>query len=330
LAAVSSAQTITSAEALSCSDESTIRPKATGVGGYTNFENGSDGDIQVFKLEQNGGRRLYQRLRAQYAYQEYTEPGEIWLITDANGKCKSLFLTISTANRARVGESPIISRRGIPPFTMETTISAGYSLQPDDKGTYRHGRDSVSSTMCEALNLWLDVINPNKSPIRACGVPQRRTEPGDDRFIAFDLTLPIVGSGARDRGVVRANTAAMNVFWKHDHDARTTYSIQALPPGKTSKSERLNLNLTMDGKRHMLQFGSWAPGEFASPLQNVHGKGTTETVLIRYSETEWTVEAQEGSVGRLWDISDGKKAVDEGLYQFSFKVRFELLPDMIH
>ena len=148
--------------------------------------------------------------------------------------------------------------------------------------------------------------------------------------MGFDLTHPVPESGAQNRGIIKANTAAANVFWEHDPERHTTYSIQALPLGQTSSSERVNLSVTIDGKRHMLQFGSWAPGEFTSTLQNVHGNGTTAARITRDSETEWTIDAREGSIGRLWDISDGKIALDKGLYRFSFKIRFELLPDMLH
>lgn len=100
-------------------------------------------------------------------------------------------------------------------------------------------------------------------------------------------------------------------------------------PRRISRSERVQLSLSIDGKRHMLEYGSWTPGEFSSPLQNVQNPGTTDPVLTRVSETEWTVEASGGSVGRLWEISDPKKHVDVGLYRFSFILRFVLLPDIV-
>ena len=160
-------------EALSCTEESTLRPKPNGVDGFINFENGTDRDIRVYKLDQTGHRHIYQNLHPQYAYQQYTQPGEIWLIVDPAGKCLRILRATSSASLIRFGDRLIISRRGIPPFTMRTSIATGYSLRPDEKGPYRHGQDFMSSTMCEALNLWLDIANPNKSPIPACGAPQR-------------------------------------------------------------------------------------------------------------------------------------------------------------
>lgn len=90
----------------------------------------------------------------------------------------------------------------------------------------------MSSTICEALNLWLDAANPNGLPIKPCGMPKRLTPPGSDRFIGFDLTHPVAESGARNRGVVRAYSAAINVFWRHDHDRHTIDSIQSLAPAQ--------------------------------------------------------------------------------------------------
>jgi hypothetical protein len=116
-------------------------------------------------------------------------------------------------------------------------------------------------------------------------------------------------------------------FWKHDHEQHAIHSIQAIAVGQTTTSERVNLNLTIEGKRHMLQFGPWSPGEFASAMRHVHGKGTTPARVTRLSETEWMIEAPEGSAGRLWNIDDPKSTVDQGLHQFSFNIRFQLEPN---
>ena len=88
---IDGAQTISDAVQLNCSDESRLRSKSAGGEGFINFENGTGGFVQVFKLDTKGARKQYGTLNPQYAYQEYTEVGDIWVMADPNGKTLAAF-----------------------------------------------------------------------------------------------------------------------------------------------------------------------------------------------------------------------------------------------
>jgi hypothetical protein len=328
LAGAAHSQTLQPIPPLPCADEPNLRSSSTGSDASIDFLNGTSQVIHIFNIDSNGRRELYRKLRPQYSYQEHSLPGQVWLVTTAANECLGIYRSGEGAQVVRLGDKPIISRRGIPPYTLRTTISDGRDLRPDGKGPYLHGKDGISTTVCEALNLWLDSLLRKGSPIRPCAMPKHQPSHTRLRAVRYDLSHPVPASGALDLGLVEDFDSGINVFWKHDHDGRLAYSIQAIPVGESSQSERVQFMLHIGGVRHTLHVGSWVPGEFSPTPGPIHGDGTSAARLTRVSETEWLVDAPAGTLARLWSRADPKKPKDLGLYRFSFQIRFELLPDM--
>ena len=176
--------------------------------------------------------------------------------------------------------TPGHSSEHAPRYRCRRILPGGRRQRPLSARTSIGQFDGVRS-----LEPWLDaVITPGKN-IRPCGAPERRSPHGEDRFLKIDLRRPVAGSGAIQRGVVKSYNGAVSVFWRHDHEARSVDSIQALPAGETSPSERVRVMFRIDGKRFLLLFGAWAPGEFFSQLRGANGTGTTDAVVRRVSET---------------------------------------------
>src|SRR5207247_4711484 len=134
-------------------------------------------------------------------------------------------------------------------------------LSDDGKGAYVDGVDSVAAGICEALNLWLDVVDPAGRWV-PCGNPDRHNPPGRARTLLFDLSHPVAESGAMKRTVIEDGCGNVHIFWRRDQKLHMLDSIQTIPVGRTVDSDRVQMAFKIDGDRYALQFGSWVPGEF--------------------------------------------------------------------
>ena len=316
---------------LSCAEESKTASGRSNVGApitTMDVENGTDHLLQVFQIDAGGKKRdLAWRLRPQYGARAQTFAGEVWVVADQGGNCMAVFRATASPNRIRLGDQPMIFGRGIPPYAMRVSLLKGRSLSDDGKGEYVDGIDSVSAGLCEALNLWLDVIDP-AGPWAPCGNPERHNPPGRVRILRFDLTHPLAESGAMKRMVVEDGVGNVHVFWRRDQQAHLADAVQAIPAGSTVESDRVQLAFHSEGERYALQFGTWVPGEFNPTPGMISGAGTTTATITRASKAIWRVDAPEGSIGRLWAVTDPKHPNDLCLYRFSFGLQFELLPEV--
>jgi hypothetical protein len=89
----------------------------------------------------------------------------------------------------------------------------------------------------------------------------------------------------------------------------------------------LLMNVAIQGRQHILRFGSWGTEQFYMATPQTGGEGTTGASVVHGSPVECVVRSASKSVGRLWDVSDPDHPVDRGLYGFSFALRFMELSD---
>lgn len=98
--------------------------------------------------------------------------------------------------------------------------------------------------------------------------------------------------------------------------------------GASIESDRLEIQVFVNGALHLFQLGPWVLGDCAEGYARgavMHGRGTSSARVTRVSEREFIVEAPNGSRGRLWDIRVMSKPVDRGLYNIAFRVRLDVL-----
>jgi hypothetical protein len=205
----------------------------------------------------------------------------------------ALCLLISTQSRAQ-GPAPQVR----PAFAVQ--ILPGHSLASDDGTPYVDGTRGVVSFGNYALALCTDG--------RVCGtLPTRQPEKPSERVLVLDLTSPIVNSGAKDRGVIRASSANMGAFWEQDAGRRgladgrenlPVRSVLDMGIGRMVESERAEIRFFIDNVQHILQFGPWTAGVYQNTNQAVfHGEGTTRGMITRVSETEWILRSGSKSIG---------------------------------
>lgn len=215
------------------------------------------------------------------------------------------------------------------PHTISMSVQVegeAAALRDDGRGAYMTAVDSVWALSCEALNLWLQWSQrrPCVDPSYRLPTMVTRSSPAPRRLL-FDLTRPVPGSGARSLGLVRAETAEIHIFWRHEHEQRID-GIQLVPVSDTAvASERAQFHFVLDGEPYRLQMGEWAAGEFQRNVPKIHGETTSHARMFRPSHREWIVEAPAGSHARLWNLKDPAAPVDLGLYEFPFRIRWEAL-----
>lgn len=283
-----------------------------------NVENRTDQTLRIYQRLSDGTRKPEAILVPRVAERFVRKPGTTWLVEDEAGICLGAYIIGTQYGRVRIGEKELRVRHNVPPYRLKTFVSPGFSVRPDRNEAYIDG-PTVASPICDALSLFL-----GGRPQTPCGGQIRPTE--TDRHLEFDLSRPVIASGARALGVISDSRAALHVFL--DHEGRIIRSIQELESGKEAASERVEFDFHIGGIDHVLLVGPWGPGEFnraqAKPL---HGEGTTRATVKRISATGWTVEAPANSVGRLWNNADRANPIDLGLYRVSFGFTFELLPE---
>jgi hypothetical protein len=211
--------------------------------------------------------------------------------------------------------SSIVPRRGVSAIPTRVDVDdRGNALRSDGLGSYVAGADSIDAFVSAALNL--DLSGP-RGDGRAARLPTVRAL---RRFLVFDLSHPVPGSGARSRGVVHDNEAALHVFLSRVHDKRMI-SITNLDPIDTAvTSERTELQFRIAGEPYVLQLGEWTEEEFNPLAPKINGRGTSSCRIWHPAADEWTVIAPPGSAARLWKMSNPQKPVDLGLYLFPFAV----------
>jgi hypothetical protein len=213
-------------------------------------------------------------------------------------------------------------------FAVE--VLDGASLQSDGKGPYVDARGLVGTVAVNGIALCMNY--------RICGtLPARPPATASDRALMLDLRHPVLSSGARDLGLVRATPSNFGVLWEQDSTrlASDNASGQArpvirpvlsVPVGHSVVSQRVELRFFRDGVQHILQFGPWVAGQYQTQQGRYTGDGTTRGTIAHPSATEWVVRSGAASLGRLWDNQDPAHPKDLGLYRFSYAVRFRDLP----
>lgn len=89
-----------------CSEEATLRGGGSATRAGIIFDNMSDTSVQLFQIAAQG-RVLRDTLRPWVAsYQRDTPAGSAWLVADASGSCRAIFVAESTWTRASVRAKP--------------------------------------------------------------------------------------------------------------------------------------------------------------------------------------------------------------------------------
>jgi hypothetical protein len=195
-------------------------------------------------------------------------------------------------------------------------------LRSDGKGVYTHGSQDV-------LALDEGLIQMNLP-----GLQRGRKTPAA-RSVTFDLSQPVAGSGSTSLGEINDTSAVIGVIARKDAASDSIFGPRDLAVGEEVPAARVALALHIGAEtgRHVswLSFGPFAFNSCAEALAVQENVGTTTPTLKRISSTAWTVTIPFGSIGRLWyDAPDednyGRVARDRGLYSFSGRFRFSLVP----
>jgi hypothetical protein len=200
------------------------------------------------------------------------------------------------------------------PIPMTFTLDPmSTHLKSDGYGDYLNNADNVLSLSTHAYNLRI-----------------LRSEYGElsRRSLTLNLNFPVAGSEAEPQGVVTDNTCSFHVFYKLDTTVKpwSVYNFRDMPIGATVFSPRTEIFVHIKGELHVLQLGHWGLGDCNEPDGKGGrngGAGTTPVKVIRNSETSYTIVASQGSVGRLWNISNTPKTIDKGLFYTGFIVHLE-------
>jgi hypothetical protein len=199
-------------------------------------------------------------------------------------------------------------------------VHGGHSLAGDGLGPYVDAVNSSSVYNRESLSVfvWDHVSLQSNKPDPAATALH-------ERYMTFDLSRPVEGSGAVKLQMEKDDLARFHVFWKHDHGSTERFFYMGeIPIGTTVESDRVEMWAFVNGVQHVLQVGPWAMGEF-SDRAPIDGKGTTKATITRETDYSWRIKAPNGSVARLWNSSDIEHPVDKGLYYFDFDVEFTRL-----
>lgn len=115
------------------------------------------------------------------------------------------------------------------------------------------------------------------------------------RMATVDLNYPADGGPAL--GVTTNNSLQMNIRGQ----------IAQMFVGEHREVDGLfSFTHATNGKKYRINFSG--------------GNGTSLVSVTRISESEWLVEAPQGSLARLWDITRHNKAVLIGLYSMDFRL----------
>ena len=208
-----------------------------------------------------------------------------------------------------------------PSIPMTFTIDPLSSfLKSDGKGVYRNKVDRVSSLNQHPYNLLLSGYNPFEYSYDKNDL--------SSRSLSLDLNSPVLGSGAVAKGAIIDRDASFHIFYKFDRTVSPMmiYDFREIPIGATIESHRTEVGIHINGVFHTFQMGTWALGdcnEGYSYKGSINGIGTTMVRVTRHSESKFTIEAQDGSIGRLWNTQNMTKPVDLGLFKTGFIIHLE-------
>ncbi|HUS02418.1 MAG TPA: hypothetical protein VMY77_11860, partial [Chitinophagaceae bacterium] len=202
-------------------------------------------------------------------------------------------------------------------FTIDPKSSF---LKSDQNGSYKNGIDKVSSLQMHAYNFsgsgWDFMQNSyNKNNL-------------SPRFIVLDLSQPVQHSGSVPQGIIKDNDAQIHIFNIIDKTVTpwVIYDFRDLAVGTTIESPRNQINIHINGVSHLLQLGPWAlsdGNEWYSYGGKLNGNGTTKVMITRNNERSYTIIAPEGSIGRLWNVSNMSKPIDMGLFKTGFIIHLQ-------
>jgi HEAT repeat protein len=207
---------------------------------------------------------------------------------------------------------------------MRVDTRAARSLRDDGLGAYVWGADSVSVVGGPGFFLRLAAHNSFRGPFGPTTLSLRRS-------LGFDLSSPVTGSGSKPLGFVRDNEAVILIAVTVGRDSTGRVKGIAnndLPVSDTaSVLHRVEFHFRIGGHLHLLQLGDNWEGQAEAPwATGLNGRGTTNTQIVHPTRDAWIVAAPEGSIGRLWDLTDRAHPVDRGLYKFSFRTHWMTFP----
>jgi len=203
---------------------------------------------------------------------------------------------------------------GAATVSMMVDIGAGKSLGGDGQGTYINDFKNVEANLHDSANLW---TTKKDHPVAK-----------NPRLLVFNLSSPLVGSGAIPLGIVQDPRGEFHAFYKLDpvgtDGLRQIHSVQEIPNGATVQSQRTELWVRINGVQYLLIFGGdWPRNTCNSRGAVIISTGTTAGWITRTGDTWTTFSEPTGSIGRLWNYQDTFNPIDQGLYNFSFWAQFK-------
>jgi len=202
-------------------------------------------------------------------------------------------------------------------FTIDTKSKF---LRNDGEGSYIDNEDKVSSRCNFSYNLMVSGVNE----LNVSG----NWKDASSRYLILDLNSPIRNSGAIKQGIIKDHFAAFHTWYKIDTAATLDliYNFRDIPIGATIESPRTEIMIHINRKLFILELGFWSLGDCGEVYGcggKINGNGTTPVKITRHSETSYTIEAPNGSIGRLWDADNRTMPVDNGLFKTGFIIHVE-------
>ncbi|MEO7924314.1 MAG: hypothetical protein ABIR30_11610 [Chitinophagaceae bacterium] len=193
-------------------------------------------------------------------------------------------------------------------------------LKNDGGGSYKNGVDKVISLDQHAYNL----------QISGHAVWYLSGDHGNlsSRYMILDLNSPVKRSGSVAQGIIKDNDLEFHVLYKMDTTVKpqVVYNFREIPVGDSIESDRTEINFYIKDVLHTLTLGPWGFGrnnEAIAHKGHLNGIGTTKVLVIRHSETSYTIIAPEGSIGRLWKTQNMTWPVDMGLFKTGFIIHLQ-------
>lgn len=210
-----------------------------------------------------------------------------------------------------VNDNAVTSRDCIfpdtPVFNGPTVISdLADGLSSDGRGPYIQGTDDVVGSVVSA-GAALTIFHAKSSSVQK------------PRTYSVNLDYPVRGRLGRPLGIVQdTNGSGIGLMTQWSVVGDTFKSLHNIPVGKTVTAAMMSVAFRLDGRVHILQMGPLPNGHCHNGGRTlVTGKGTTPGTIHRIAKTRWEVDLPAGSIGRLFDVTDGTDhAVDRGLYHF--------------
>lgn len=199
---------------------------------------------------------------------------------------------------------------GVPRIAGTATLTSGRLITDDGRGSYTDARDSSDVYVRAAVNLY--VTAPEVKPDAA------------RRRMRIDMTQP-ADSAAESLGIIEDAYADFHAWGPSLARNGVEPTVQYLRVGSSHKSAFVHVDFTYQGRYYLLLLGREALGEGCNkPATALFTTGTSTATISRPQHNVYVIEAPEGSIGRLFDITNKiAGAVNKGLYYTSFKLVFE-------